>query len=59
MAKAIRTLNHPVQIVLSDLIRDPALAAIFRRAERDGLAATAKPPRHDGAGARCRVLDLV
>ena len=50
---------------LSDLIRDPILAAIFRRAERDGRDGLPgaeidrpEPPRHDGGEARARVLEL-
>ena len=48
-------------IAISTLLRDPILAEIFRRAERDGLAGAAidrpKLPKADGGVARVRELE--
>ena len=60
MPKALNSIPQSPRI--SDLTSDPVLAAVFRRAEGDGLATAEverpKPPRHDGAAARVRVLEL-
>lgn len=52
----------PAPIRVSDLIRDPILAAIFRQAEGDDPLLVeiepAVPPRFDGAAAQVRELEF-
>lgn len=54
--------RQPINFNISDLIRDPVLAAIFRNAERDGMAGAdidrRVPPKSGADAVVVRELEL-